>query len=122
LPVLIAAGVLPLLAACSSSSSVDYATDAFPSQSLVDLLKESKNSPPQAPSTPPEAPAATNDPLPPPASAAPPRREPAPAPASAAASPPPPATTSAENDDPVAAAFPSVSLIDLITGRRPGAQ
>jgi hypothetical protein len=123
LPVLVAAGALPLLVSCSSSSSVEYATDAFPSQSLVDLLKESKSSPPAAPSAPPPAPLATDAALPPPAFAAPPAREPAPVSTPAAANPPPAATTSAANDDPVAAAFPSVSLIDLLKGeRRPGSQ
>ena len=105
LSVLIAAGMLPLLVSCSSSSSVEYATDAFPSQSLVDLLKDSKNSPPPAPSATPPTPSTTNAALPAPASA-----------------PPPPAKTSAESDDPVAAAFPSVSLIDLVTGRKPDSQ
>jgi hypothetical protein len=105
-----------LLAACSSSSSVEYATDAYPSQSLVDLLKDSKNSPPPAPTAVP--PAATNAELP----APPPARESAPASVAAAASPPPAAPPSAANDDPVAGAFPSVSLIDLVTGRKSGSQ
>jgi hypothetical protein len=110
-----------LLVSCSSSSSVDYATDAFPSQSLVDLLKESKSSPPAAPSAPPAAPSAAA--LPPPASAAPPAREPAPVSTTAVANPPPSVPTSAQNDDPVAGAFPSVSLIDLLKGeRKPGSQ
>jgi hypothetical protein len=121
LSVLIAAGALPLLVSCSSSSSVDYATDAFPSQSLVDLLKDAKSSPPPAPSAAPPAPSATAAPLPPPASAVAPAREPPPAPAAAAANSPP-ATTPTESDDPVAAAFPSVSLFDLVTGRKAGSQ
>jgi hypothetical protein len=109
--VLIAAGALPLLVSCSSSSSVEYATDAFPSQSLVDLLKESKSPPPPAPSATPPVPSTTSAALP------------APIPTTAAANPPPAATTSAANDDPVAAAFPSVSLIDLLKGeRKPGSQ
>ena len=38
LPVAVAAiALLPPLAACSSSSTVEYATDAYPSVSLVDL-------------------------------------------------------------------------------------
>jgi hypothetical protein len=112
-----------LLVSCSSSSSVDYATDAFPSQSLVDLLKESKSSPPAAPSAPPAPPSATDAALPPPASAAPPAREPAPVSTTAAANPPPSVTTSTQNDDPVAGAFPSVSLFDLLKGeRKPGSQ
>ncbi|MBV8825382.1 MAG: hypothetical protein JO084_13385 [Bradyrhizobiaceae bacterium] len=136
LHILIAVAALPLLVSCSSSSSVEYATDAYPSQSLVDLLKESRNSPapaPPAPSTASPAPAATNAELPAPAPTAPPAREPPPAPAAAAANPPPaiaatvanpqpPTTTPAGTDDPVAAAFPSVSLIDLMTGRKPGSQ
>jgi hypothetical protein len=124
LTILIAASSLPFLVACSSTSSVEYATDAYPSQSLVDLLKESKNSPPPAPSAVPPAPAATVDASVPAsaASAPPPAREPPPAAAAAAGSQPPAPSPSAENDDPVAAAFPSVSLIDLLTGRKSGAQ
>jgi hypothetical protein len=122
LSVLTVAGVLPLLAACSSSSSVEYATDAYPSQSLVDLLRESKNPPPATASAAPPAPTATTAASPAPAPTAPPAREPPPAPASAAANPLPATTTSAENNDPVAAAFPSVSLIDLVAGRKPGSQ
>jgi hypothetical protein len=118
LPIFIAVAALPLLVSCSSSSSVEYATEAFPSQSLVDLLKESKTPPPPAPSATPPAPAATNAALPAPT---PPAPEPPPA-AAAPVNPPPPATTSAQNDDAVAAAFPSVSLIDMVTGRKPGSQ
>jgi len=121
LHLLVVASALPLLAGCSSSSKVDYASDAFPSQSLVDLLKETKSAPPAAPSAAQPAPSTTEASLPP-ASAAPPAREAPPVSSTAAASPPPPATTSAENDDPVAAAYPSVSLIDLVTGRKPGSQ
>jgi hypothetical protein len=120
--VLITASALPLLVGCSSSSSVEYATDAYPSQSLVDLLKNSQSSPPPAPSAAPPAPAATDAAFPAPTSAPPPAPEPARAPVTAAASPPPAAATSAANDDPVAAAFPSVSLIDIVTGRKAGSQ
>jgi hypothetical protein len=123
---LVAASTLPLLVSCSSSSSVEYATDAFPSQSLVDLLKGSKNSPPAAPAAPtapPAAPSATDAALPPPASVAPPAREPAPVSTTAAANPPPAAASPPEPSDPVATAFPSVSLIDLLKGeRKPGSQ
>jgi hypothetical protein len=117
LPVVVAAIALPLLAGCSSSSTVEYATDAYPSQSLVDLLKRPKESSPPAPSAefPPAAAAAPSPPLP--ASAAPPAREPPPVAATAAASPPA-AATPPEEADPVAAAYPSVSLIDLLTGAR----
>jgi hypothetical protein len=123
LPVLVAAGALPLLVSCSSSSSVEYATDAFPSQSLVDLLKTSKDAPPPAPSVPPAAPAAADASPPAAASAQPPPRESPPVAATAAASPPPAVAPSSGNDDPVAAAFPSVSLVDLLKGeRKPGSQ
>jgi hypothetical protein len=123
-PARVAALALPLLSACSSSSSVEYATDAYPSQSLVDLLKSSNNSPPPAQGVAPPAPAPIAASSPPPTSAAPPAREPPPIAAAAAPSPPPPpAATPAEQVDPVAAAFPSVSLIDLITGaRKPDSQ
>jgi hypothetical protein len=124
LPVLIVAGALPLLAACSSSSSVEYATDAYPSQSLVDLLKSSNNSSPPVQSAAPPAPAPVDASSPPPApSAAPVPSAPPVATAAAAVPPPPAAATPAEASDPVAAAFPSVSLIDLMTGtRKPGSQ
>jgi hypothetical protein len=114
--------LLPVLTACSSSSSVEYATDAYPSQSLVDLLKASRNSPGPAPSA--EAPppvAAGAAPLVP-TSAPAPAREP-PIAATAAATPPPPAAAPPPAEtDPVAAAYPSVSLIDLLTGARKPAQ
>jgi len=126
LPVVVAASMLPLLAGCSSSSSVEYATNAYPSQSLVDLVKGSKNSPPPAESAapPPAAPSgvsapptAMGAPPPVPTSAPAPAREPSPVAATAAASPPP-AARPPEETDPVAAAYPSVSLIDLLTGAR----
>ena len=117
LPVVVAVTALPVLAGCSSSSTVEYATDAYPSQSLVDLLKR-KESPPPAPSAAlPSAATAASQPLP--ASAAPPAPEPAPAAATAAANPP--ATPAPQEPDPVAAAYPSVSLIDLLTGARKSA-
>jgi len=119
---LVAVATLPLLVSCSSSSSVEYATDAYPSQSLVDLLKESKNPPPPAVSAASPPPAATTAAVPTPAPTTPPAREPPPGPAATAANPPPAATTPAENDDAVAAAFPSVSLVDILTGRKPGGQ
>jgi hypothetical protein len=112
-----------LLVSCSSSSSVDYATDAFPSQSLVDLLKDSKNSPPPAPSVLPASSAAADASAPAAGSAQAPVRDPAPVSATPVASPPPAVTTSAESGDPVATSFPSVSLIDLLKGERnPGSQ
>jgi hypothetical protein len=132
LSALVAASMLPVLAGCSSSSSVDYATDAFPSQSLVDLVKGSKNSSPPAQSAAPPPAAQSGVSAPPaaagaapavPSSALAPAREPPPVAATAAASPPPPAARPPEEADPVAAAYPSVSLIDLLTGaRKPGAQ
>jgi hypothetical protein len=117
-PVIFAVIALPVLAGCSSSSSVDYAAEAYPSQSLVDLLRRPKESPPPAPSAefPPAATAAAAPPLP--ASAAPPAPEPAPVAATAAASVPRVPATPPEEADPVAAAYPSVSLIDLLTGAR----
>jgi len=120
-PVVIAALALPLLAACSSSSSVEYVTDVYPSQSLVDLLKGANNSPPPAQNATPPAPAPVDASMPPPTSATAPR-EPPPVATTAAASPPPVAAGPPEQVDPVAAAFPSVSLIDLITGRTAGSQ
>jgi hypothetical protein len=112
LPVVVAAIALPVLAGCSST--VEYATDAYPSQSLVDLLKRPRDAPPPAPSAGSPPPAVTSAPPPVPSSATPPAGEPPPV----AASPPrPPAGPPAEAD-PVAAAFPSVSLIDLLTGAR----
>jgi|SRR5437660_7735331 hypothetical protein len=116
LSVLVAAVALPVLAGCSST--VEYATDAYPSQSLVDLLKRPKESSPPAPSAefPPPAAAGASPPLP--ASAAPPAPEPPPVAATAAASPPRVPAAPPEEADPVAAAYPSVSLIDLLTGAR----
>jgi hypothetical protein len=121
-PVVIAALALPLLAACSSSSSVEYVTDVYPSQSLVDLLKGPNNSPPPVQNATPPAPSAVDASSAPPTSATPPAREPPPVATTAAASPPPIAAGPPEQVDPVAAAFPSVSLIDLMTGRRAGSQ
>jgi len=83
-PVVIAALALPLLAACSSSSSVEYVTDIYPSQSLVDLLKGANNSPPPAQNAAPPAPSAVDASSAPPTSATPP-----PVATTAAASPPP---------------------------------
>jgi hypothetical protein len=114
LPVIFAVVALPALAGCSSSSTIEYATDAYPSQSLVDLLKRPKDSAPPAPSAGSPPPAVTSAPPPVPSSAAPPAGEP---PLVAASPPRPPAGPPAEAD-PVAAAYPSVSLIDLLTGAR----
>jgi hypothetical protein len=121
LRLLIAIATLPLLVSCSSSSSVEYATDAFPSQSLADLLKDSKNRAPPAPNAVPPAAPATSAALPAPASARP-AYEPPPASGAGPVNPPPATTTSVENNDPVAAAFPSVSLVDIVTGRKSGSQ
>jgi len=109
---------LPALAGCSSSSSVDYAADAYPNQSLVDILKGSTKSPPPvqtaAPPPPQNSPvAATNEPRP--AVATVPAVAPAPAAAPVAAAVPAPSPP--DDSDPVAAAYPSVSLIDLLTGQ-----
>jgi hypothetical protein len=120
-PVVIAALALPLLAACSSSS-VEYVTDVYPSQSLADLLKGASNSSPPVQNPAPPAPSAVDASSAPPASATPPAREPPPVATTAAASPPPVAAGPPEQVDPVAAAFPSVSLIDLMTGRTAGSQ
>jgi len=119
---LVAASIalLPALAGCSSSSSVDYATDVYPSQSLVDILKGSTDSPPPAHTPAPPSPgssvAAANEPRPAapadPAAATVPAPAPAAAPVAAAA----PAPSPPEASDPVAAAYPSVSLIDLLSG------
>jgi hypothetical protein len=118
LPVIVAVTALPVLAGCSSSSTIEYATDAYPSQSLVDLLKR-KESPPPAPSAAlPSTATAASQPLP--ASAAPPAPEPPP-PAATAVATPPPAAVPPQETDPVAAAYPSVSLIDLLTGARKAA-
>jgi hypothetical protein len=116
---LVAASIalLPALAGCSSSSSIDYATDAYPNQSLVDLLKGSTDTPPpvQTPAPPPSAPsvATANEPRPA-ASTVPVVVAPAPAAAPVAAAAP--ASSRPDEPDPVAAAYPSVSLIDLLTG------
>jgi len=123
---LAALALLPALAGCSSSSSVDYVADTYPSTSLVDLVRGSMDSAPPAP-RPEAAPAAAMAPSPAPtSSAAPPTIQPAvtapsvasPAADAPAATPAPPAVA-AEEADPVAAAYPSVSLIDLLTGRKP---
>jgi hypothetical protein len=127
---LVAASValLPALAGCSSSSSVDYAADAYPSQSLVDLVKGSMDSPPPAQTAAPPAPpsSATASAAQPGPAAAPgaataraPGAAPAPAPTVAAAPAP---SAPPDNSDPVAAAYPSVSLIDLLTGSTNPAQ
>jgi hypothetical protein len=117
--------LLSALAGCSSSSSVEYATDAFPSQSLVDLMKGSTASPAPAPQPDSAQPAAPG--VPPPrasvATAQPPgAAAPAPPTTAAAAPAPPPASAPQPDADPVAAAFPSVSLIDLVTGAKKPAQ
>jgi hypothetical protein len=114
--------LLPALAACSSSSSIEYATDAFPNQSLADILKGATASP-----TPAAAPPAPNPALAAsgpgstaaPAMAAAPAPAPvaAPAPASVAAAPPPTPSAPPAESDPVADAFPSVSLVDILTGK-----
>jgi hypothetical protein len=112
LPVVVAVIAVPALAGCSSSSTMEYATDAYPSQSLVDLLTRPKESSPSAPraDSAPSAAASASAPLPAPATS--PAREPAPV------ANPPPAAAPAEEADPVAAAYPSVSLIDLLSGAR----
>jgi hypothetical protein len=117
LPVVVAVIAVPALAGCSSSSTMEYATDAYPSQSLVDLLTRPKESSPPAPraDSAPSAAAGVSAPLPAPATS--PTREPAPIAATAVANPPP-AAAPAEEADPVAAAYPSVSLIDLLSGAR----
>jgi hypothetical protein len=117
---LVAASIalLPALAGCSSSSSsIDYAADAYPSQSLVEILKGSTESPPPAQTATPPPPqsspvAAANEPRAAAAAAPATAVAPAPAPVAAAA----PAPSAPGDSDPVAAAYPSVSLIDLLAG------
>jgi hypothetical protein len=114
--------VLLAVAGCSSSS-VEYAADAYPSQSLADLLKKSTDSPPpsQKPDFP--RPARMNDMPAPPSSSPPAARGPsAPPPPEATPSPPAAVTAPSEDADLVAAAYPSVSLIDLLTGAKKPAQ
>src|SRR5208282_3678249 len=88
--------LLPALAGCSSSSPTDYAANGYPSQSLADLLKGSLDSPP---------PARAADPLAPPSSST-----------AATAAPAPASSAPTDGSDPAAAGYPSVSLIDLLTG------
>jgi hypothetical protein len=112
--------LLPALAGCSSSSSVDYATDAYPNQSLVDLLKGAMASPPpaQTPAPAPPAPsvAAANEPRP--AAATIPAAAVSPAPGAAPVAAAAPAAPPRDDSDPVAAAYPSESLVDIFTGSR----
>jgi len=121
-PHLLAASIaVPLaLAGCSSSSSssVDYATDAYPNRSLVDVLKGTPESPPpaQTPAPVPPAPAvaAANEPRP--AAATIPAAAVAPAPGAAPVAAAAPAAAPRDDSDPVAAAYPSESLVDIFTG------
>jgi hypothetical protein len=109
--------LLPALAACSSSSSIEYATDAFPNQSLADILKGATASP--APAAAPPAPNPAMGAREPGPTAQPPSAAAAPAPtsASAAAAPSPAPSAPPAESDPVADAFPSVSLVDILTGK-----
>jgi hypothetical protein len=117
---LVAASIalLPALAGCSASSSIDYAADAYPSQSLVDILKGSTDSPPpaQAAAPPPPSPAVAAGNEPRPAAATVPAAAVAPASAAAPVAAAVPAPSPPGDSDPVAAAYPSVSLIDLLAG------
>ncbi len=119
-----AIALLPTFAGCSSSSSIDYVADTYPSQSLVDILKGSTASalPAQQPE-PAQSAAMAASPAPA-ISAVPPPIQATVAPPSVASPPPqptpaPPPAAADEEADPVAAAYPSVSLIDLLTGRKP---
>jgi hypothetical protein len=116
--------LLPALAACSSSSSIEYATDAFPNQSLADILKGATASPPPAPAAAPPAPNPAMGAREPGPTAPPPSAAAAPAPAAAAptsasvaAAPSPAPSAPPAESDPVADAFPSVSLVDILTGK-----
>ena len=119
-----AVALLPALAGCSSSSSVDYVADTYPSRSLVDVVKSSMNSPPPRPDPAPSVamaapPAPTSSTVPPPAQDA--AAAPSVAAPVAPAAPAPPAAAPGEAD-PVAAAYPSVSLIDVLASMRKPAQ
>ena len=124
---LAAIALLPAVAGCSSSSSVDYVGDTYPSQSLVNLLKKSTDLPPNAQKSEPAPAGATANAATPPTSAPPPPTQSPTAPPSGAnpvaqTAPAPPASAT-EHADPVAAAFPSVSLIDLLVGeKKPSSQ
>jgi hypothetical protein len=104
---LVVASVL-LLLGCSSYSSTDYAADVYPSQSLADLLKGSSDSSPpvRAADLPaqPSSSVVTTDP----------RAPAAPAGLASAATESAPAR-SPENSDPAATAYPSVSIMELLT-------
>jgi len=118
LSVLIASLALPALAGCSSSSSVDYVADTYPSQSLADMLKgATAPAPPvsaQKTDPAPTAGVANTSALPTSSPSAPP--PPAAATPIATATPAAAPPAAAADPDPVAAAYPSVSLIDLLTG------
>jgi hypothetical protein len=79
---------MPALAGCSSSASNDYSTaaSAYPSQSLADLFRGSRSSPPLAQAVASPPPQAVSSPAPPPSAqavASPPRTMPSPQPAGA---------------------------------------
>jgi len=100
-----------VLASCSSTSSPgDYAVGAYPSQSIIELFKDSPNSAASARPVGPPAPADSST-----MSAATPVTGSAPEPAaSALATRAAPTAAAPANDfDPAASAYPSVSLFDF---------
>ena len=106
---LIVASIAVALAGCSSSASTDYAADAYPSQSLANLIKGSLDSPP---------PARTAAPPAPPSSSTAAAGQPGPAApsdsATVAAVARAPSTPADDSD--LAGVYPSVSLIELLSG------
>jgi len=109
--VVILASLLLTLAGCASTSTTDDGViSAYPSQSLVSLLKDS-NSPPPAPTLGASAQASSSTAI---AGSGPPTSS-ASAPTAVA---PAAHSTSSEDADAVAAAYPSVSLFDFLTSTK----
>jgi hypothetical protein len=113
-PVMAAILLLPTLVGCSSVSSTDYATNAYPSRSLADLLKGSPEPPPpvQTAALPaPSVPSASSNGA---TTAVDPRSTAAPSGPVTSAAPRAPSANPQESD-PAASAYPSVSLGDLLS-------
>jgi len=109
LPLIVASiAVLPALAGCSSSASTDYAADAYPSQSLANLIKGSLDSPPPARTAAPPAPPSSS-------TAAAAQLGPA-APSDSATVAAARAPSTPADDSDLAGVYPSVSLIELLSG------
>ena len=109
LPLIVASiAVLPALAGCSSSASPDYAADAYPSQSLANLIKGSLDSPPPARTAAPPAPPSSS-------TAAAAQLGPA-APSDSATVAAARAPSTPADDSDLAGVYPSVSLIELLSG------